>query len=188
SHQECIDWWKEAVDAHAAAGCIAIVAPGMGYEAFQSPAGLQAYCDLYNEVGEMCAAKGMKFGYHNHHSEFTTLFVLQDGSRISVYDYMLQNTDPEKVFFQLDLYWCWRAGENPVEVIKANPGRFFLWHVKDEVEVGASGQIDFPEIYKYAKLSGMKYQIVEQEAYAEGADPFESVKVSCDYVKTMRPQ
>ena len=101
---------------------------------------------------------------------------------------MLQNTDPEKVFFQLDLYWCWRAGENPVEVIKANPGRFFLWHVKDEVEVGASGQIDFPEIYKYAKLSGMKYQIVEQEAYAEGADPFESVKVSCDYVKTMRPQ
>ncbi len=31
-------------------------------------------------------------------------------------------------------------------------------------------------------------QVVEQEDFTEGLDPFESVKRSCDYVKTMRPE
>ena len=187
-HQTCVDWWAQAIDAHAAAGCVAIVAPGMGGEAYASAEGLQQYCDLYNEVGEMCAAKGLKFGYHNHYAEFTVKFDMPDSTQISVYDYMLKNTDPEKVFFEIDLYWATVGGVNPVDVMEANPGRFYFWHVKDELEVGASGKIDFPEIYRHASVAGMKYQVVEQEAYSEGADPFESVKASCDYTKTMRPE
>ena len=40
----------------------------------------------------------------------------------------------------------------------------------------------------YASLAGMQYQVVEQEGFPQGADPYESIKRSCDYVKTMRPE
>lgn len=184
--EDCVAWWSKAIDDHAAAGCIAIVAPGMAADSLQT---LARYCELFNKVGEMAAEKGLKFGYHNHDNEFKFKYTQEDGSEITWYDYMLANTNPEKVFFELDLYWAVRGGVNPVDLFKANPGRFYMWHVKDELEVGdpATTIVDFPEIYKNASLSGMKYQIVEQEAFTEGLDPFESVKISCDYVKTMRP-
>lgn len=185
--EECVEWWRKAIADHAAVGCIAVVAPAMAADSLQT---LARYCELYNKVGEMAAEAGLKFGYHNHDNEFKFKYTQEDGSEITWYDYLLANTDPDKVFFELDLYWAVRGGVNPVDLFKANPGRFYMWHVKDELEVGdpATNIVPFPEIYKYASLSGMKYQIVEQEAYSEGVDPYESVARSCNYVKTMRPE
>ena len=80
-----------------------------------------------------------------------------------MYDYMLENTDPEKVFFQIDLYWIQVGGASALDYFERYPSRFELWHVKDDLEVGASGKIDFEAIYKEAAKSGMKYQIVEQD-------------------------
>lgn len=187
SMEECIGWWRKAIEDHAAAGCKTIVVPSMAADSLQT---LARYCELFNKVGEMCNAAGLKFGYHNHADEFRRSYTLPDGSQTTWYDYLLANTDPGKVFFQLDLYWATKGGVNPVDLFKANPGRFYMWHVKDEIEVGdpATNCVDFPQIYKYASLSGLKYQVVEQEGFPEGADPYESVKRSCDYVKTMRPE
>lgn len=185
--EDCIAWWQRAIEHHKAVGCKTIVAPAMAADSLQT---LARYCELFNKVGEMCSEAGMKFGYHNHDNEFKFKYTQEDGTDITWYDYMLANTDPDKVFFQLDLYWAVRGGVNPVDLFKANPGRFYMWHVKDEVEVGdpATGCVDFPEIYKYASLAGMQYQVVEQEGFPQGADPYESIKRSCDYVKTMRPE
>ena len=72
----------------------------------------------------------------------------------------------------------------------ARKGIYFVSDVHLGLEVGdpATNCVNFPEIYKNASLAGMKYQVVEQEDFTEGLDPFESVKRSCDYVKTMRPE
>lgn len=185
--EDCIGWWRRAIEHHTAAGCIAIVAPAMACDSLQT---LERYCELYNKVGEMCNERGLKFGYHNHDNEFRFKYTQEDGSQITWYDYLLANTDPGKVFFELDLYWATVGGADIVELFKANPGRFYMWHVKDEIEVGdpVTGIVPFPEIYKYASLAGMKYQVVEQEGFPEGSDPYESIKRSCDYVKTMRPE
>ena len=185
--EDCVAWWRRAIEHHSAAGCIAIVAPAMACDSLQT---LARYCELYNKVGEMCNEAGLKFGYHNHDNEFKFKYTQADGSCITWYDFLLANTDPDKVFFEIDLYWATVGGADIVELFKANPGRFFMWHVKDKLEVGdpATTVVDFPTIYKYASLAGMKYQIVEQEAFSEGLDPYESVKRSCDYVKTMRPE
>lgn len=185
--EDCVAWWQRAIEHHAAAGCIAIVAPAMACDSLQT---LERYCELFNKVGEMCNEAGLKFGYHNHDNEFKFKYTQEDGSEISWYDYLLANTDPDKVFFEIDLYWATVGGADIVELFKANPGRFYMWHVKDELEVGdpQTGIVPFPEIYKHASLAGMKYQIVEQEAFTEGLDPFESIKLSCDYVKAMRPE
>ncbi len=84
-------------------------------------------------VGEICNAKGIRFGYHNHDQEFST----KPDSIISVYDFMLQNTDPAKVMFEMDLYWTVMGGANPVDYFNKYPGRFELWHIKDKAEIGA---------------------------------------------------
>ncbi len=174
SWDETMEWWATAIDAHAAAGVKWIVQPWMGIEGYESLEGLQRYCDYWNTVGEMCNAKGIRFGYHNHDREFTEL----EGEII--FDYMLRNMDASKVMFQLDLYWCVVGGKNPVDYFNNYPGRFELWHIKDKAELGASGTIDFASFFAQAKQSGLQYGIVEVEEY--NYDPFESVKMSYDYL------
>ena len=177
-----MEWWDQCIQAHKEVGVKYIVQPFMGEKAYNSLEGLQRYCEYFNAVGEKCNKAGIKFGYHNHDQEFKTKF---DGTRI--YDYMLQNTDPEKVFFQIDLYWAVEGGADPVKYFEEYPERFTLWHVKDKAELGASGMMDFEKYFQQAEQSGMQYQIVEIEEY--NYEPIVSVEkcydflMNADYVK-----
>jgi len=175
NYEETMAWWDQCVDAHAAAGFKWIVQPFMGSVGYQSIEGLKKYCDYFNAVGEKCKAKGILFGYHNHDKEFSTIL-----DSITVYDFMLQNTEPSKVMFQIDLYWCVVGGKNPVDYFKNYPGRFYLWHIKDETEIGNNGKVDFAAIWPHLEESGMKYGIVEVERY--NFEPFESCRMSLDYL------
>ena len=176
NYEETMAWWDACIDAHVAAGAKFIVQPSMGRTAYQSLEGLKAYCDYFNEVGAKCNAKGIRFGYHNHEREFSTKL----DSTIVIYDYMLENTDPEKVMFEMDLYWAQEGGANPVDYFNKYPGRFELWHIKDEKEIGASGKMDFAAIWGGSANSGMQYGIVEVERY--DYDQFTSCKVSIDFL------
>jgi len=94
---------------------------------------------------------------------------------------MLQNTDADKVFFQLDLYWITIGGKNPVDYFEKYPNRFELWHVKDEKELGGKDAImDFEPIFNAKEQSGMKHIIVEVERY--NFEPLESVSLSHDFL------
>ena len=168
-------WWDKCIEAHIAAGAKFIVQPSMDNKAYKSLKGLKAYCDYFNAVGEKCNAKGIRFGYHNHDKEFSTKLEGQ-----TIYDYMLANTDPAKVMFEMDLYWAVVGGANPVDYFNKYPGRFELWHIKDKKEIGASGMMDFKAIWADAAKSGMKYGIVEVEEY--NFDQFTSCKKSLDFL------
>jgi sugar phosphate isomerase/epimerase len=168
-------WWDRCIDAHVAAGAKYIVQPSMGGDAYKSLDSLKKWCDYFNAVGAKCNAKGVRFGYHNHSGEFTSVL---DGQ--TVYDFMLANTDPSKVMFEMDLYWCVEGKKNPVDYFKKYPGRFELWHIKDEKEIGASGKMDFMSIWAAAKVSGMKYGVVEVERYS--FDEFTSCAKSIDWL------
>jgi sugar phosphate isomerase/epimerase len=168
-------WWDLCIDAHVAAGAKFLVQPSMGNDAFKNLETLKKYCDYFNAVGAKCNAKGISFGYHNHSKEFSTKLEEQ-----TVYDFMLKNTDPAKVFFEMDLYWTVEGGGNPVEYFNNFPGRFKLWHIKDEKEIGASGKMDFKTFWANAKKSGMQYGIVEVEKY--DFDEFTSCKKSIDFL------
>jgi sugar phosphate isomerase/epimerase len=93
---------------------------------------------------------------------------------------MLKNTDPAKVMFEMDLFWITKGGKNPVDYFNAYPGRFELWHVKDQAEVGA-GPMDFKPIFENAEKSGMKKIVVEVEEY--NFTPIESVQKSLEYLQ-----
>jgi len=175
NYDETMAWWDECIDAHVAIGAKFIVQPSMGRSAYENLESLKAWCDYFNTVGEKCSAKGIRFGYHNHSREFTTQ---HDG--VTVYDFMLENTDPAKVMFQLDLYWCVEGGKNPVDYFNKYPGRFELWHIKDKEEIGASGIMDFASMWASAAKSGMQYGIVEVEKY--NFDQFTSCQKSLEFL------
>ncbi len=165
-------WWDTAIKAHKEAGMKYIVTPWMKTPA--TLADLKAYCDYYNQIGEKCNAAGLRFGYHNHNFEFKEI----EGELM--YDYMLKNTDPSKVFFQMDVYWVGEGGKNPVDYFNEYPGRFELLHIKDELELGKSGKVDFESIYNNAETAAAKYMIVEVERYT--GTPLDGVKESYDFL------
>lgn len=170
-----MQWWDVCIDAHKKAGVTWIVQPWMGNTGYESLDGLKKYCEYFNAVGEKCNAAGIRFGYHNHDKEFTTEF---EGK--PVYDWMLELTDPEKVMFQLDLYWIDHGGKNSLDYFEKYPGRFELWHIKDKAEVGTSGKMDFAAIFAQREKSGAEYGIVEVEEY--NFEPLESCKKSLEYL------
>jgi sugar phosphate isomerase/epimerase len=173
NYEETMAWWDTCINAHVAVGAKFIVQPSMGSSAYESIEGLKAYCNYFNAVGEKCNAKGIRFGYHNHDKEFSTKI---DGQ--TIYDYMLENTDPTKVMYEMDLYWTVVGGANPVDYFNKYPGRFELWHIKDKEEIGASGMMDFAAIWAGSAKSGMQYGIIEVEKY--NFDEFTSCKMSLD--------
>lgn len=169
---EALKWWNIAIPAHKAAGMKYIVDPWMAVP--KSLADLKTYCDYFNEIGKRCKENGISFGYHNHAHEFTEI----EGKMM--YDFMLENTNPEYVFFQMDVYWVVRGQNSPVDYFNKYKGRFQLLHIKDHKELGQSGMVGFDAIFKNTDAAGTKHLIVEVEKYNYA--PEQSVKMSLDYL------
>lgn len=161
-----------------------LVLPSLDKSKRESIAGYLRVADEFNLMGKKCRDAGLKFAYHNHAFEFEQL----DGS--IPYDILLENTDPELVSMQLDLYWIIYAGADPIAYFKRFPGRFELFHVKDmsrsaskeSTEIGG-GTIDFKTIFALKAQAGMKFYYLEQESFE--MDPFASIAISYDYLKNL---
>ena len=162
-----------------------IIVPSINGEVLKSADQFKMVADKMNKAAELCKASGLKLGYHNHNFEWKPI----DGT--TFYDTLLKNTDPALVHMEMDIYWVVRAGQDPVSLFNAHPGRFALCHIKDmdkanhnlNTEVG-KGAIDFKTILGNAKMAGLQHFIVEQENY-RNIDPFVSIKESCDYCKNV---
>lgn len=169
-----LEWWDECIAAHKAAGMSYVVVPWMNVP--ETLAELKTYCDYFNAIGRKCNAAGLSFGYHNHSHEYAKV----EGE--VMLDYMLNNTDPEYVFFQMDVYWSVIGKASPVESFKKYPGRFTMLHIKDHKEIGQSGMVGFDAIFANAyDIAGAKDFVVEVEAFTNG-DWKESMKQSVDYL------
>jgi len=169
-------WWDMAIAAHKKAGCKYIVKPSMGDYPYKNLEALKKTCEYFNAIGEKCNAAGIRFGYHNHSGEFKKIVDADD----LVYNYMLKNTDPKKVTFEMDVYWVYKGGQKAIDYFNKYPKRFELLHIKDEKEIGASGLIDFKPIYDNKAKAGTKYCFVEVERY--DFEPFVSVQKSFDFL------
>ena len=169
---EALKVWEEAIAAHKAAGMKYLVNPSVGRPATLKD--LKTICDFFNEIGKMCNAAGLKFGYHNHAYEMEKV-----ENRVML-EYMIENTDPECVFFELDVYWSVIGRKSPVELFNKYPGRFTLLHIKDHREVGQSGMVGFDAIFNNAATAGVKDIVVEIEG-CKGTT-MDGAKASIDYL------
>ncbi len=174
--------WKKAVDDAATVGLKYMVCAFL----FDTERGnLDNYkntAEKLNVAGQVAKDAGIQLCYHNHNFEF----VAQDGKL--PYDVLLQNSDADLVKMEMDIYWVYKAKQDPIALFKKYPGRFPLWHVKDMdntpdqkfTEVG-HGVIPFKEIFTHAKEAGMKYFFNEQDVTP--GDPLVSMAQSYQYMK-----
>ncbi|MDR2811050.1 MAG: sugar phosphate isomerase/epimerase [Tannerellaceae bacterium] len=173
---EVMAWWDKAIDTHNEIGVKYIVQPWMPITAEKNTLDdVKLYCDYFTSVGYKTAAASIAFGYHNHAFEFEKI-----GDQL-IYDYMLDTVSANHVFFELDVYWCIVGGGDPVKYIREHPSQFKTIHIKDEKEIGASGQIDFQPIFEQMKANNVKDWYVEVEEYTNN-DPVASVQESFDYL------
>ncbi len=134
--------------------------------------------ETLNEVGAMFKEHGLQLGYHNHDFEF------EKQGDITALEILLQETQPDLVTFQADLYWITKGGWDPVELIEQYPGRFSSFHVKDAAEdleqttVG-TGIIDFQTIFGLKETAGMQHYFVEDE---RTDDPFANLQGAYAYL------
>lgn len=133
--------------------------------------------EILKTLGAKCSAAGLKLLYHNHDFEFKAM---ADGTILT--DYILENTDPSDVNYQMDLFWVTKAGVDPLTYFEKYPGRFKSWHVKDMNDSSqfapvGTGNIDFKRILDAKAKSGMEYYLVEQDN-TFGLDPLEAIKIS----------
>jgi sugar phosphate isomerase/epimerase len=172
THAAAMDWWKKAIEDHAKTGMKFMIKPGMRWPDKLDELKLQM--DYFNMIGDLVSASGMQFGFHNHNHEFTKI---EDKV---IYDFMIDNTDPKNVCFEMDVYWVMKGGCSPVEYMKKYPNRIKLLHIKDEKEIGASGLLDFKAIFEEGYAIGMKDYFVEVERY--DFEPVVSVQKSYDFL------
>lgn len=170
---EALKWWDQCIAAHKTAGMEYIVTPYLSVP--NTLKDLQTYCDYYNEIGKRCKVAGLKYGYHNHAHEFKKV-----EDKELMLDYMLQHTNPEYVFFQMDVYWVVRGQNSPVDYFNKYPGRFAMLHVKDHREIGQSGMVGYDAIFKHTEQAGVRHIVAEIENYSFPVE--ESVKRSLDYL------
>ena len=86
---------------------------------------LKRRCEVFNRVGELARERGVRFYYHNHFQEFQRF-----GDDL-VYDLILANTDPDLVKLEIDTYWMYRGGQDPLDWMRSCADRIVLLHQKD---------------------------------------------------------
>lgn len=161
-----------------------IVVPWLG-EAERTVEGYRRVAGDLDRLGPRARERGLRMAYHNHDFEFETL---PDGQR--GWDILLEGTDPDVVDIELDIYWASAAGQDPIAIFEAHPGRFPLWHLKDmatrqgvpvQTSVG-QGDIDFPRLFAHARQAGLRHGFVEED---NPADPLASIRASHDYLREL---
>lgn len=148
---------------------------------------------IFNKVGKQLRNDfGLTFCYHNHGYEFEKH---GDGT---LFDYIIQKTDPEYVSFELDLLWAFFPGGDPAALLRKYPKRFRLMHLKDlrkgvagnlsggtpvenDVALG-TGQIDIPAVLKASKKSAVKHFYIEDESPSYATQ----VPKTIAYLKTLK--
>ncbi len=159
-------------------GCSYIVLPSLPKE-WRTQEGIRVLSPRLDAIGRQCQEHGITFGYHNHDFEFTRV----DG--VSLFDYLLQATDPSLVKIELDVYWAAYAGVDPVSYLQVLADRVVLVHLKDMAadrsmtEVG-KGILNMQQICAFAQDRSL-WGIVEHD-YPQ-IPSLESARISFEYFK-----
>jgi sugar phosphate isomerase/epimerase len=154
---------------------------------------IKAIAEKLNRAGEKCRVAGMSFCYHNHAFEFAT----EKGA--TLFQVMLEHTDPKLVAFELDVFWVSVAGLDPAEFLQKLAGRVPLLHLKDKAEGTAvmykesvpptafkevgSGVLDWPKVLRAAAAAKVAHYFVEQDQTP--GDPVDSLRRSFGYLSKL---
>ncbi|MFC7530225.1 sugar phosphate isomerase/epimerase family protein [Actinoplanes sp. GCM10030250] len=187
--------WRATLADARTLGCHYVVHPFFGVDAngpIRDVTVWRQFAQDLNKAGRIARDAGFDFGYHNHHFEFLPL---SDGSGRRPFDVLTAVADPRLVHLELDLYWSWRGTADPVDVIRAHPGRVRQFHCKDmNIDSGfadlGTGLIDFRRIFAQSDVAGVKEYIVERDDAGTGdrvpAQALDTAAVGYQFLRDIR--
>lgn len=158
--------------------CNYLIIP-MDKRAFTLEGAKEVAADL-EALQKKLAPHGMHTGYHNHKPE-----MLGDKGK-TPWDVIGTGTSHD-VILQQDVGWTEVAGKDPVEFVKAYPGRTITTHYKasapepgnKEHPIIGQDTTDWKALIQANKtVGGTLWLVVEQESYPEGMSPMQSVEAS----------
>ncbi|MDQ0872973.1 sugar phosphate isomerase/epimerase [Paenibacillus sp. V4I3] len=114
--------WDQLIQENAELGCKAIVMPSAWIKNREDTL---VTAEQLNAIGKKCTENGLQFYFHNHFHEF------KRWENTTLYDILVENTDPAYVKFELDLVWVMRAGLDPIAVLEKLGSRCDIVHQKD---------------------------------------------------------
>lgn len=139
---------------------------------------LEKLISCINECAAICRQNGMEFMYHNHHTEF-----VPNTDGVIPHLQLQEHTD---IRFQIDVYWVYRAGIDPMYILQQLGDRVGSIHLKDgtmerDTPLG-QGNVDIPNIVKWGKEHKV-LMVVENETAPERQ--MIEAKACIDYLKTL---
>lgn len=105
---------------HHTLGCNLLIIPGHDLSTGEK---LDEFITLVNAARPVLEAAGITLAYHNHSHEFVPN---QDGQII--YDELVSRTSLK---LELDTYWAYNAGKDPLQMMDALKDRLVAIHLKD---------------------------------------------------------
>ena len=177
----------EIMDYNAALGCDSCCIGMAPVDNLKTLDSVKTFIEEMNGIADRLYENGFVFGYHNHCCEFAK----HEGETIM--DRFLRETDPKKVRFVVDTFWVQAGGLDPAKFIRSIGERAMFIHFKDYrvptsdlfarefAEIG-SGNLNWDEIIEACDAAGARCALVEQDD-CYGRDPFESFKMSYEFLK-----
>jgi len=173
------DRWRKSCSDTAEVGCKWIVQASYPTRQIQSIDDVKRLADQFNTCGEISKSYGLKFAFHNHHDEFQKI-----DEKIP-YDVLIENTDKDIVFYQMDTGHLVLGGYQCQDYIKKYPGRFSNWHLRDVNSEGigtefGKGIVDFESLFAVAEFAILQDYFVEQGQY--NMAPLDALKHNYDFL------
>lgn len=158
------DRLAETIRYHKTIGNPRIIIPGAD---LSTPEKLDAFIAFVNDVAPKLAAEGIILGYHNHAREFQP-----NEWGILTHTALEEGTDIE---FEIDTYWAYVAGLDPVETITRLRDRVCLIHLKDGDASGhgcalGEGTAPVAAVRKAAIALGMGMVVESEGCQPTGAE------------------
>ena len=153
---DLVNDFEGTVKYHKTIGNTNYIIPGAPWQTKEE---LDDTIEKLNKFQPMLAAEGITLAYHNHDGEFKPN---KDG--LIAHEEMEKRTN---INFQIDTYWAYVAGKDPVEVITRLKDRVKIIHIKDGTQDGhghalGEGTAPVAAVYAKAKELGM-HMVVESE-------------------------
>lgn len=148
--------------------------------------------EVFNKAGKVLKDSGLTLCYHAHGYEF------QPYGNGTLLDYIFENTNPEYVSFEMDVFWIKFGGGDPVGLLKKYGNRWKLMHLKDmrkgtpkdlsggtgpenDVPLG-TGEVDIEGVIREGKKVGIAHYFIEDESDVE----MDHVPKSIAYIKSLK--
>lgn len=103
-----------------------IVITGMYRFDYRDASEMARLCERLNAAGKTLAQEEISLCYHNHNIEFQKVT-----PGLTAMEYLIQNTDPEYLNFELDTYWPAEAGVDVLGLMSQMGTRMKLYHIND---------------------------------------------------------